>query len=55
MAINTLVRAMGMHWENEQRISNNESIAYTAEDFEDLVNENGVHHNGVISRWQHHY
>ncbi len=32
-----LIIAMGMHWENEQRKMNGESMAYTGADFDNLV------------------
>lgn len=32
-----LIIAMGMHWENEQRKMNGQSIAYTDSDFNNLV------------------
>lgn len=34
-----LIEAMGMHWENERRKSNGESIAYTDADFNSLAHK----------------
>ena len=49
MAINTMVTAMGMHAENQQRIHRGESLAYMEEAFQKIINDNGCHHNGVLS------
>lgn len=51
MAVNTLVTALGMHWENVQREQNGLSLAYDEKAFEDLLNDNKCHHNAVIERW----
>jgi hypothetical protein len=34
-----LIEAMGMHWENEQRKIDNNSMAYTEADFSNLANK----------------
>lgn len=49
IAVQTMVEAMGMHAENQQRIIRGESIAYGEKQFDDLINKNGCHHNGVLS------
>jgi len=49
MAVNTMVTAMGMAAENQQRIHRGESLAYTEKEFQDLIDRNGCHHNGVLS------
>jgi hypothetical protein len=49
MAVNTMVTAMGMMAENQQRIHRGESLAYTEENFQKLINDNGCHHNAVLS------
>jgi hypothetical protein len=49
IAVQTLVEAMGMHAENQQRIRRCESLAYGEKAFIDLINKNGCHHNGVLS------
>ncbi len=49
MAIETMVEAMGMQAENQLRLSKGESNAYAEDDFVELVNRNGCHHNGVLS------
>jgi len=51
MGINALITALGMHAENQKRLSNDESPAYTEDDFNKLIEEKGIHHNAVISRW----
>ena len=51
MAVATLVEALGMHAENQQRESLGHSMAYVKESFDDLLNRNGCHWNAVISRW----
>lgn len=47
MIVNTLVTAMGMMSENMQRIQNDQSLAYPEQAFEDLLINNGVHHNAL--------
>lgn len=49
IAIQTLVEAMGMQAENQQRIHRGESLAYTEQAFADLINRTGCHHNGVLA------
>ena len=49
MAINTLVTAMGMQAENALRLAKNEAIAYPEEAFQKIINDNGTHHNAVLS------
>lgn len=51
MAVNTLVTALGMHWENVQREQNGFTPAYGEKAFETLLNDNGCHQNAVIERW----
>jgi len=48
MAVNTLVSAMGMVAENKQREIEGKSMAYTEQQFNDLILKNGCHHNGVL-------
>ena len=52
MAVATLVEALGMHAENQQRASLGNSMAYTMESFEDLLNRNDCHWNGALGRWE---
>lgn len=52
MAVNTLVTALGMHWENVQREQEGYTPAYDENAFQDLLNKNGCHHNAVIERWR---
>jgi hypothetical protein len=54
IAVQTMVEAMGMQAENQQRLRNGEAIAYTEQAFTDLINRNGCCHNGVLSlNWQY--
>ena len=43
-----LIRAQGMTAENLQRVHRGESMAYTNEDFEKLIDDEGVGHNSVL-------
>lgn len=53
MAVSTLVEAMGMQAENQNRIHRGESIAYDELAFQKLIERNGCHHNGVLGLdWQ---
>jgi len=55
MAVNTMVTAMGMVAENKQREIEGKSMAYTEQQFTDLILTNGCHHNGVLSlNWHYH-
>jgi len=49
MAIGGLITALGMHAENQQRIQNGESIAYTAESFNQVVLDYQCHHNAIVT------
>ena len=42
-----MIRAMGMQAENMQREHRGESMAFTYEDFEKVINEEGTHWNSV--------
>ncbi len=54
MAVSTMVTAMGMQAENQMRLQRGESIAYPEKAFDNLINDNGCHHNGVLSlNWQY--
>lgn len=52
MAVQALIKAIGMHWENETRKGNGCSPAYGEQAFSDLIDELGIHHNKVVTRWQ---
>lgn len=54
IAVQCLVKAMGMFSENMQRQHRGESMAYVEDDFDKLIDQTGVHHNGVLTRWQSH-
>ena len=49
IATQTMIEAMGMQAENQQRIQRGESLAYVESDFQNLINRTGCHHNGVLS------
>lgn len=51
IAVQALIEAMGMVAENQQRIHRGESLAYTEESFNKLIEKHGIHHNGILSRW----
>lgn len=44
-----LIRALGMYSENIQRSHRGESMAYTEEDFENLIHREGIDENAVIN------
>jgi hypothetical protein len=48
MSVNTLVSAMGMMAENEQRRAGLSSPAYVEKDFQKLLENNGCTHNGIL-------
>lgn len=48
MAVSTMVEAMGMQAENQERLRRGESIAYPEKAFNDLILRNGCHHNAVL-------
>lgn len=52
IAIQGMIRAMGMHWENVSRVENGNSPAYGERAFDDLIEELGLHHNNILTRWQ---
>lgn len=45
-----LIEAMGMMSENIERANRGESLAYTEEDFNKVVMNNGIDYNSVMSR-----
>lgn len=45
-----LIEAMGMMSENIERANRGESLAYTEETFNKVVEDNGIDYNSVISR-----
>lgn len=45
-----LIEAMGMMSENIERANRGESLAYTEEAFNKVVEDNGIDYNSVISR-----
>ncbi|HOW81360.1 MAG TPA: hypothetical protein PK573_02265 [Spirochaetota bacterium] len=51
MSVQALITVFGMYSENQHKLSNGESIAYTEADFNKIIGELGIHHNAVLSRW----
>lgn len=51
LSVQTIVEALGMFSENLHRLSLDKSIAYGDEEFQALIERNGVHHNGCLERW----
>ena len=49
--LNAFIRALGMHAENQRRLQNGEAIAYGEDDFNRIIEENGITHNNAITRW----
>lgn len=47
-AISAMIEALGMTAENEQRKHNGESMAYTKDDFEKIIDSNGLGYNQII-------
>lgn len=43
------IRAMGMQAENLNRCHRGESIAFVEDDFANVINEEGIGHNQVVS------
>ena len=52
IAIQGLITAMGMQAENKQREHRGESLAYGEAEFQKVINDNGLHHNAVLKRWE---
>lgn len=55
MAVATMVEAMGMQAENQQRAAIGASFAYDEKAFMDLLERNGTHHNAFMDRWSQTY
>lgn len=52
MAVNCMVRALGMHAENMQREALGQSMAYGEDAFVALTEECGIHHNGILTTFE---
>ena len=52
MATQTLVKAIGMFSENMLRKQKGEEIPFGIKSFSALIDENGTHHNSVLSRYK---
>jgi len=48
-----LIEAMGMAAENKQREIQGDSPAFSKEHFDNLINQYGIHHSGVVSTLNH--
>ncbi len=48
MAVSTLIEALGMVAENQLRMQNGQSIAYGEGAFKKLLEDNCMHHNGIV-------
>lgn len=48
-SVAALIEAMGMHAENQHRLSLNESVAYGEEAFNSLIEASGIYHNNVVT------
>jgi len=44
-----MIKALGMHAENEQRKHRGKSMAYVEEHFIELIDEHGIGHNDAIT------
>lgn len=44
-----MITAMGMQAENQQREFEGKAMAYTEAAFQKVIEEHGIHHNGIIS------
>ena len=53
MAAGGLIEAMGMHAKNQERLRNDESIAFDHEAFNQIMLDRGLHHNALISQIYH--
>ena len=46
-----MITVMGMQAENDQRKALGHSMAYVENDFLAVIEENGIHHNAILSQW----
>ena len=51
MSVQSLIKAMGMQAENKQREAQGLAPAYNEKAFLDIIEENGIHHNAILTRW----
>lgn len=51
MSVKTLVTALGMQAENEKEKQLGRKIPFGLAQFHALLNENGLDHNAIVSRW----
>jgi hypothetical protein len=52
MSVKSLIQALGMQAENQIRADQGNSPAYSEKDFLKIIDENGIHHNSILSRWK---
>ncbi len=50
-AVSALAEILGMHWENERRKMQDNSIAYSDDNFNYVVNSRRLFDDAVIERW----
>lgn len=50
VAVGAMIEALGMHAENQIRLSKGDAPAYSYKQFEELMLNRGLHHNAVIER-----
>ena len=48
-AIGGLIEAMGMHALNQHSLSRDETVSYTDDHFNKLMEDRGLHHNAILS------
>ncbi len=51
-SVSALIEAIGMFSENLDRVRKDESPAWRNEEFNNLIEKYGIHHNAVISLYQ---
>jgi hypothetical protein len=49
VSVQALIKAMGMQAANNQHSQNQ---PYTQKDFDSIIEDLGIHHNAILSRWE---
>jgi hypothetical protein len=52
-AVSGFIEALGMMSENLQRYRRNESMAYTEQDFQELLEDKQLHVDDAVERWRY--
>lgn len=52
MSVKALIEAMAMQAENQKRAVRGEAPAYGEDEFLEVIKENGLYHNAVLTRWE---